>query len=152
MSSRCTLHYITLHYITLHCIALHYIALHCITLHYITLHFGAFVRFFSHIHIFSRLYNLPPRQAFWSSRRPDSLAMTMRLRLAVLRAAGAPLVLSLSTFELNVLSYIGSQIEATEAYSHNLWFVSQGSINALIFFFTRGVRVELEFACKVQDS
>ena len=33
------------------------------------------MRFFPHIQIFSRLYNLPPRQAFWSSRRPDSLAM-----------------------------------------------------------------------------
>ena len=47
-----------------------------ITLHYITLHFWAFLRFFSGIHIFSRLYNLPPRQAFSSSRRPDSLAIT----------------------------------------------------------------------------
>ena len=70
-----TLHYITLHYITLHYITLHYITLHYITLHYITLHFWAFLRFFSGIHIFSRLYNLPPRQAFWSSRRPDSLAI-----------------------------------------------------------------------------
>ena len=59
VSSRSTLHYITLHYITL------------LTF----LHFGAFVRFFPHIQIFSRLYNLPPRQAFWSSRRPDSLAI-----------------------------------------------------------------------------
>ena len=67
-----------------HCVVtiyltLHYITLHYITLHYITLltflHFGAFVRFFPHIQIFSRLYNLPPRQAFWSSRRPDSLAI-----------------------------------------------------------------------------
>ena len=54
---------------------LHYITLHYITLHYITLHFWAFLRFFSRIHIFSRLYNLPPRQAFWSSRRPDLLAI-----------------------------------------------------------------------------
>ena len=53
--------------------------LHYITLHYITLHFWAFLRFFSGIHIFSRLYNLPPRQAFWSSRRPDSLAMKKHL-------------------------------------------------------------------------
>ena len=67
-----------------HCVVtiyltLHYLTLHYITLHYITLltflHFGAFVRFFPHIQIFSRLYNLPPRQAFWSSRRPDSLAI-----------------------------------------------------------------------------
>ena len=64
VSSRSTLHYITLHYITLHYITL-------LTF----LHFGAFVRFFPHIQIFSRLYNLPPRQAFWSSRRPDSLAI-----------------------------------------------------------------------------
>ena len=35
------------------------------------------MRFFPHIQIFSRLYNLPPRQAFWSSRRPDSLAITL---------------------------------------------------------------------------
>ena len=35
------------------------------------------MRFFPHIQIFSRLYNLPPRQAFWSSRRPDSLAITI---------------------------------------------------------------------------
>ena len=35
------------------------------------------MRFFPHIQIFSRLYNLPPRQAFWSSRRPDSLAITV---------------------------------------------------------------------------
>ena len=34
------------------------------------------MRFFPHIQIFSQLYNLPPRQAFWSSRRPDSLAIT----------------------------------------------------------------------------
>ena len=47
-----------------------------ITLHYITLHFWAFLKFFLGIHIFSRLYNLPPHQAFWSSRRPDSLAIT----------------------------------------------------------------------------
>ena len=33
------------------------------------------MRFFPHIQIFSRLYNLPPRQAFWSSRRADSLAI-----------------------------------------------------------------------------
>ena len=46
------------------------------TLHYITLHSGAFLRFFSHMHIFLWLYNVPPRQAFWSSRRPDSLAIT----------------------------------------------------------------------------
>ena len=71
VSSRSTLHYITLHYITLHYITLHYITL--LTF----LHFGAFVRFFPHIQIFSRLYNLPPRQAFWSSRRPDSLAITL---------------------------------------------------------------------------
>ena len=62
VSSRSTLHYITLPYITL------------LTF----LHFGAFVRFFPHIQIFSRLYNLPPRQAFWSSRRPDSLAITAK--------------------------------------------------------------------------
>ena len=37
------------------------------------------MRFFSHTHIFSRLYNLPPRQAFWSSRRPDSLATRVTL-------------------------------------------------------------------------
>ena len=37
------------------------------------------MRFFPHIQIFSRLYNLPPRQAFWSSRRPDSLAMTLEV-------------------------------------------------------------------------
>ena len=48
-----------------------------------TLHFGAFVRFFSHIQIFSRLYNLPPRQAFWSSRRPDSLAISVLYYLKV---------------------------------------------------------------------
>ena len=63
-----------------HCVVTIYLTLHYITLHYITLltflHFGAFVRFFPHIQIFSRLYNLPPRQAFWSSRRPDSLAIT----------------------------------------------------------------------------
>ena len=35
------------------------------------------MRFFPHIQIFSRLYNLPPRQAFWSSRRPDSLAIIL---------------------------------------------------------------------------
>ena len=64
-----TSHYITLHHIASHCITLHHIALHCITLHCIALHFSG-------IHIFSRLYNLPPRQAFWSSRRPDSLAIT----------------------------------------------------------------------------
>ena len=63
VSSRSTLHYITLPYITL------------LTF----LHFGAFVRFFPHIQIFSRLYNLPPRQAFWSSRRPDSLAINPQL-------------------------------------------------------------------------
>ena len=62
VSSRSTLHYITLHYITL------------LTF----LQFGAFVRFFPHIQIFSRLYNLPPRQAFWSSRRPDSLAIRLQ--------------------------------------------------------------------------
>ena len=37
------------------------------------------MRFFSHTHIFSRLYNLPPRQAFWSSRRPDSLAINQSM-------------------------------------------------------------------------
>ena len=60
----------------MYCVVTIYITLHYITLHYITLHFWAFLRFFSGIHIFSRLYNLPPRQAFWSSRRPDSLAIT----------------------------------------------------------------------------
>ena len=59
----------------MYCVVTIYITLHYITLHYITLHFWAFLRFFSGIHIFSRLYNLPPRQAFWSSRRPDSLAI-----------------------------------------------------------------------------
>ena len=49
------------------CVVTIYITLHYITLHYFTL--WAFVRFFSHTHIFSRLYNLPPRQAFWSLTR-----------------------------------------------------------------------------------
>ena len=58
-----------------YCVATIYITWHHITSHHITLHFWAFLRFFSRIHIFSRLYNLPPRQAFWSSRTPDSLAI-----------------------------------------------------------------------------
>ena len=68
----------------MYCVVTIYITLHYITSHYITLHFWAFLRFFSRIYIFSRLYNLPPRQAFWSSRRPDSLAITYVLMVMVL--------------------------------------------------------------------
>ena len=90
-----TLHYITLHCIALHCIAVHYITLHYITLHYITLHYitlhyitlWSVSEIFSHTHIFLRLYNLPPRQAFWSSRRPDSLAITNMQQRALLNIA-----------------------------------------------------------------
>lgn len=58
------------------CIVTIYITLYYITLTtLITLHFEAFLRFL-HIHIFSWLYNLAPCQAFWSSKRPELLAIT----------------------------------------------------------------------------
>ena len=56
------------------CVIMIYITLHYITLHYSTL-WSVSEIFFPYT-IFLRLYNLPPRQAIWSSRRPDSLAIT----------------------------------------------------------------------------
>ena len=77
--------------------------LHYITLPYITLHFRASVRFFSRIHIFSRLYNLPPRQAFWSSRRPDSLAT-----IASMAAQSPPLIFNYFKTVLKIKKYLNA--------------------------------------------
>ena len=49
-----TLRYVTLRYVTLRYVTLRYVTLRYVTLRYITLHCGAFLRFFSHAHIFLR--------------------------------------------------------------------------------------------------
>ena len=63
------------------------------------------MRFFPHIQIFSRLYNLPPRQAFWSSRRPDSLAIIVFIKNRNLRKPSMYLVVNLPVADMLVVGY-----------------------------------------------